>query len=65
MCKKLANAYSLVLRNNPEWIITPKILEVLDNNNLDFNDLYNLFTCYQQKAYKNEIYKELMSIAWH
>ena len=35
MCKKINDAYPLVLRYAPDWFVTPKLLEVLDNNELD------------------------------
>ena len=44
ICKTFADAYPLVLRYISDWFVTPKMLEVLDSNELDFNDLYKLFT---------------------
>lgn len=45
------------------------MLEVVYDKNLDLNDFYRLFTWYnrynQREAYKKEIYKKLMPIAWH
>lgn len=64
MCKKINDAYPLVLRYAPDWFVTPKLLEVLDNNELD--QLFTLINkCSQYKAYKNELAKGLMLTAWH
>ena len=45
------------------------MLELLDKNNPNFNDLYKLFTRYneynQHKAYNKDLGKELMPIAWY
>ena len=45
------------------------MLEPLDKNDPNFNDLYKLFTWYneynQHKAYNKDLGKELMPIAWY
>ena len=47
----------MILRYVPDWFVTPKMLEVLYNNDLDFSEFYKLLTCYnkynQCKANKN------------
>ena len=64
MFKKVDDAYPLVLRYAPDWFVTPKLLEVLDNN--EFDQFFTLYSKYNQyKAYKKELAKGLMLIAWH
>lgn len=64
MCKKVDDAYPLVLRYALDWFVTPKLLEVLDNN--EFDQFFTLYSkCNQYKAYKKELAKGLMLIAWH
>lgn len=36
--------YLLMLKRITDWFVTPKMLEVRYNSNLDINDLYKLFT---------------------
>lgn len=58
MFKNAVDDCPLLLRNISDWCVTPKMLVVFYNNNLDFNDFYKLFTwCNtynQRKAYKKE-----------
>ena len=44
MCEKAVGTYQLSLLRVPHWFITPKMLELFDNNDLDFYDFYKLFT---------------------
>lgn len=38
----------MILRYVLDWFVTPKMLEVLYNNDLDFSEFYKLFTCYNK-----------------
>ena len=57
ICRTLVNVYPVILRYVPDWFVTPKMLAVLYNKNLDFNDFYKPFTWHnkynQRKAYKS------------
>ena len=44
MCKKVDDAYPLVLRYAPDWFVTPKLLEVLYNN--EFDQFFTLYSKY-------------------
>ena len=69
MCKKVVDAYPMILRYICYWFVRPEMFVVLYTENFHFNDPYEHFTWHdehnQHKACKKVLYKESKLIAWH
>lgn len=61
MCGKYVDAYTMILKYDLNWFITPKMFKVISGNEIDFNNFHKPFTWHdtyrQQKAYKKRYLK--------